>query len=135
VKKALSGCTRRKLKKVKARESIAKTGGTQQPGYTSTPKQANTSTETLKRPRSKDIAPTKMHGPPKRPKDSMGPGNFKEVLTNTKVAIFKETYPEDKLTEHDRDNILEELSKALCGTPVGELPHLMSYRLEGGSLI
>jgi hypothetical protein len=57
------------------------------------------------------------------------------VLTNTKIAIYKEIYPEDKLTEHDQNNILEELSKALCGTPVGELPHLMSYRMEEGAVI
>jgi hypothetical protein len=42
-----------------------------------------------------------MGGPPKRHRDSMGPGNCKEVLTNTKIAIFKENYSEDKLTEHD----------------------------------
>jgi hypothetical protein len=65
----------------------------------------------------------------------MGPGNFNEALTSTKIAIFKKTYPEDKLTEHDQDNILEELGKELRGTPVGELPHLISYRLEGGALI
>jgi hypothetical protein len=64
----------------------------------------------------------------------MGPGNFKEALTNTKTAIFRETYPEDKLTQHDQDNILEEVDKALRGTPLGELPHLMSYRPEGGGL-
>jgi hypothetical protein len=45
----------------------------------------------------------------------MGPGKFKEALTNTKIAIFKETYPEDKLTEHDQDNILEELARRCVG--------------------
>jgi hypothetical protein len=57
------------------------------------------------------------------------------VLTNTKIVIFKETYPEDKLTEHDQDNILEELGKVLRGTPRGELPHPISHRLEGGALL
>jgi hypothetical protein len=34
---------------------------------------------------------------PKRPSDLSGPGTYKEVLTNIKIAIFKESYPEDKL--------------------------------------
>jgi hypothetical protein len=57
---------------------------------------------------------------------------YKEALTNIKIVIFKETYPEDKLTE-DQNNILEELGRVLSGTPIGELPHLRSYRLEGGT--
>jgi hypothetical protein len=56
-------------------------------------------------------------------------------MTNIKIAIFKETYPEDKLTEHDQDNILKELGRVLHRTPIGELPHLKSYRLEGDALI
>jgi hypothetical protein len=71
---------------------------------------------------------------PKRSRDSSGPENFKEVLTNTKTAIFKGTYPEDKLTEHDQDNILEELRRMLHGTPIGEQARLKSYILEGGAL-
>jgi hypothetical protein len=46
-KKALSGCARRKLKKAQARASEAGTGGIQQPGNASAPKQEETSTETL----------------------------------------------------------------------------------------
>jgi hypothetical protein len=57
------------------------------------------------------------------------------VLINTKIAIFKELYPKGKLTEHNQDSILEELGRVLRGTPIGELPHLKSYRLEGGGLI
>jgi hypothetical protein len=34
------------------------------------------------------------------------PISYKEALTNIKVAIFKETYPEDKLTEDDEDSFL-----------------------------
>jgi hypothetical protein len=33
------------------------------------------------------------------------------------------------------NNILEELGRELHGTPLGELPHLKSYRLEGGAFI
>jgi hypothetical protein len=51
-KKALSGCARWKLKKAKARGSEAGTGGIQQLENASTPKQAETSTKTPKRPRS-----------------------------------------------------------------------------------
>jgi hypothetical protein len=76
-----------------------------------------------------------MARPPKRHRGSSGPGNYKEALTNIKIAIFKEIYPEDKLREHDRESILEELGRVLSGTLIGELPHLKSYRLEGGSLI
>jgi hypothetical protein len=42
VKKALSGCARWKLKKAKARASEAETGGIQQPGNASVPKQGET---------------------------------------------------------------------------------------------
>jgi hypothetical protein len=69
-KKALSGCARRKSKIAKAKESEAKTGGNQQPGHASTPKQETTSTKTPKRPRSEDNTPTETIGPLKRPRDS-----------------------------------------------------------------
>jgi hypothetical protein len=133
-KKALSGYARRKLKKAKARESEAGTGGIHQPGNASAPKQGETLTETLKRARSEVSTPTEMARPPKRPRNPSGPGNYKEVLNNIKIAISKETYPEDKLTEHDQESILEELERVLLGTPIRELPHLKSYRLEGGAL-
>jgi hypothetical protein len=144
-KKVLSGCVRqkkkkrkkkgKKKKKEKAWASKAKTGGIQQPVNASMPKQGKTLTGILKKLRSEGSTPTETARPPKRPRDSSGPGNYKEALTNTKLAIFKETYPEDKLTEHDQDNILEELGRVLHGSPIGELPHLKSYRLEGGALI
>jgi hypothetical protein len=57
------------------------------------------------------------------------------VLTNTKIAIIKETYPEDKLTEHDQDSILEKLETVLRETSIGELPHLKSCRLERGAVV
>jgi hypothetical protein len=50
------------------------------------------------------------------------------------MAIFKENYPEDKLTEEEVDPILEELGRALRGTPKGELLHLKSFRLEAGMI-
>jgi hypothetical protein len=72
---------------------------------------------------------------PKRPRDSRGPGTYKEALTNIRIAFFKETYPEDKLNEDDQTSILEALGEVLRRTPIGELPHLKSYRLEEGALI
>jgi hypothetical protein len=39
---------------------------------------------------------------PKRPRDLRLPGTYKGALTNTKMAIFKELYPEDKLNEDDQ---------------------------------
>jgi hypothetical protein len=44
---------------------------------------------------------------PKRPRGLSGPGTYKEALTNIKIAIFKESYPEDKLNEDDQKYILE----------------------------
>jgi hypothetical protein len=72
---------------------------------------------------------------PKRPSDFSEPGIYKEALTKIKIAIFKETYPEDKLNEDDQTYILEELGKVLHRTPIGEPAHLKSYWLEGGALI
>jgi hypothetical protein len=69
------------------------------------------------------------------PRDSKGPGTYKEALASTKVAIFRETYPEDKLREDDQNSILEVLGEVLRRTPIGELPHLKFYRLEGGAFI
>jgi hypothetical protein len=51
--------------------------------------------KTPKKPRSEEYTPTKIDGPPKRPRDTTGPGSFKKALTNIKIAIFEETYPED----------------------------------------
>jgi hypothetical protein len=52
-----------------------------------------------------------------------------------RVAIFKDAFPEEKVTINDQDCILAELGKVLRRTPLGELPHLNSYKLEGGALI
>jgi hypothetical protein len=134
-KKALTGCARQKLKKAKAMASKAGTEGIQQPGNAGAPKQGETLTETPKRPRSEGSTPTEMARPTKRSRNSTGRGTYKEALTNIKIAILKLTYPEDKLTEDDQDSILEELGRVLRGTPIGELPHLKSYRLDKGALI
>jgi hypothetical protein len=75
--------------------SEAGTGGIQQPRNVSAPNQGETPTETLKKPRSEGSTPTETVGAPKRPRDSKGPGTYKEALTNIMVAIFRETYPED----------------------------------------
>jgi hypothetical protein len=132
-KTRLSGCARRKLKKAKA--SQAGTGGIQQPGNGGMSKQGETPTGASKRPRSEDSTPTESVRPLKRPRDSSGPGTCREALTNIKIAILKENYPEDKLTEDDQEHILEELGRVFRGTPKGELPHLKSFRLEGGALM
>jgi hypothetical protein len=131
----LSGCTRWKLKKAKARASEAGTGGIQQSGNAGAPKQGETSTETLKRSKSGGSTPTETARDLKRPRDSSGPGTCKETLTNIKIAMFREIYPEDKLTEDNQNYIPEELGRVLCRAPRGELPHLKSYRLERGTLI
>jgi hypothetical protein len=51
-----------------------------------------------------------------------GPGKFMEALTNLKIAIFEETYPEEKLNEEDQNYIMEELTKVLHRAPIGEIP-------------
>jgi hypothetical protein len=85
----------------KARASQTGTRGTQQPGKIGIPKQGEISTRTYKKPRPEDSTPTERVRPPKRSRDSSGPGTFEEVLTNVKITIFKEKQPEDKLTEDD----------------------------------
>jgi hypothetical protein len=58
-KKALSGCSKRKLKKARAGAIQAGTGGSQQPGPAGSSKQGETPTGTLKRPQSEGSIPTK----------------------------------------------------------------------------
>lgn len=133
--KKLSGCARRKRKMAGARPSEAGTGGIQQPGIAASPKQGETPTRTFKRPRSEERTPTEMSRALKRSRDAKGPETYNETVTNVKVAIFRETYPEDKLTEGDQNSILDVLGGVLRRTPSRELPHLKSHRLEGGALI
>jgi hypothetical protein len=51
----------------------------------------------------------------KRTEPRKGPGTYKEALTSFKIAIFRETYPEDKITEEERDSILEILGRRYVG--------------------
>jgi hypothetical protein len=39
---------------------------------------------------------------PKRAREIRGPWTYMGALTNTKMAIFKELYPEDKINEEDQ---------------------------------
>jgi hypothetical protein len=78
-----------------------------------------TSTETFKRPRLEGSIPMKTARSPKRPSDSCGPGTYKEALTNIKIAIFRETYPEDKIIENDQNCIMKELGRLFHVTPKG----------------
>jgi hypothetical protein len=52
-----------------------------------------------------------------------------------RVAIFKDAFPEEKVSTNDQDCILAELGEVLRRTPLGDLPHLKFSRLEGGALI
>jgi hypothetical protein len=54
------------------------------------------------------------------------------ALTNIKVAIFRGMCHEDKVKGDYQKCKLEELRRMLRGSPIGELQHLKSYRLEGG---
>jgi hypothetical protein len=122
-KKILSECATRKSKKAKARAREAGTWGIQQPGNADAPKQRETLTENLKRTISEDSTPSKKMPDLKRPWDYSRPETYKEVLSNIKIVIFMEAYPEDKLTEDDLNSILEELEGS-CGNLLRELPHL-----------
>jgi hypothetical protein len=64
--------------------------------------------------------------PQTRPELQKVRGTYKEAGPNIKIAIFRETYPEDKLNEEDQNYILEEVGRVLRRTPTGELPHLKS---------
>jgi hypothetical protein len=75
-------------------------------------------------PRMGGNTPTERVRAPKRPRDDTGPGIYKEALTSLKIAIFRKTYLKDKITEEDRDSILEIMGEALCRTPLGKLPRL-----------
>jgi hypothetical protein len=119
----------------KAMASQAGTRGTQQPGNAGICKQGETLTGTSKRSRSEKSTLMERVKPPKRPRDSSGPGTYVKALANIKIAIFKENNPEDKVIKDDQDQILNELGRVFYGTPKGELPYLRSFRLEGGALI
>jgi hypothetical protein len=58
-----------------------------------------------------------------------------EAVSNNKIAILKENYPENKLTEDDQNHIVKELGKMFRRTLKEELPHLMFIWLGGGTLI
>jgi hypothetical protein len=110
-------------------------GGIWQLGNLGMHKQEEPPASTYKRPRTKGSNPMERVRAQKRPTHSSGPRTHKEALANMKIAIFKENYPEDKLTEEDQGHILEELERVFCRTLKGELPHLRSFRLEGGALM
>jgi hypothetical protein len=55
------------------------------------------------RPRSEGSTTIEKARPPKRPRGSSGPPYYKQALTSKKIAIFKETYPVEKLTEHGQE--------------------------------
>jgi hypothetical protein len=56
--------------------------------------------------------------PPRKRCDlQKGQGTYKEALTNVKIAILKENYPEEKLTEDEQDLTLEELRRVFRGNP------------------
>jgi hypothetical protein len=55
--------------------------------------------------------------PQKRLGDSRGPGTYKEVPTDIKIVIHKETYTKDMMTKDEQDLIPEELGRVFCGSP------------------
>jgi hypothetical protein len=92
-KNALSGCTRRKLKKAKPGPSESKTGGSSNQEMQLCPSRGKPQPKPLRGQGQRTVLQQKWLDLQK------GPGNFKKALTNAKIAIFKEKYPADKLTE------------------------------------
>jgi hypothetical protein len=100
-KKALSGSVRRKLKKTRAGASEARTGKNQD-------MQADPS-QGRPRPNPPRGQGQRAIHPPRWRENQKGPWTYTEALTATKMAIFKELHPEDKLNEDDQWSILDVL--------------------------
>jgi hypothetical protein len=47
----------------------------------------------------------------------MGPGIYREALTNVRIAILKKNYADDKLSEEDQELILAETVGAFHMAP------------------
>jgi hypothetical protein len=88
--------------------SLVGTKGLQQPGNKATPKQEEILTWASRRPR-----PFQRRTTPLR-----GPGTYKKTLTNMKINVFRENFPEIKLNEDDR-----EIVRVFCDNLVEELQH------------
>jgi hypothetical protein len=76
----------------------------------------------LGKPRSEGRTPNGRVNPPKRPSDSTGPGTYTETLTNVRIAILKENYHEDKLSEADTELLLAEIAGTIRMTSREGLP-------------
>jgi hypothetical protein len=105
-KKALFGYARQKLKKARARVSEAETGGIQQPGNASAPKQGEDLTKASKRPRSEGSTPTEMARDPKRPRDLSGPGTYKYLMLVLNRSLLNR--------EYILINVLKALASIIC---------------------
>jgi hypothetical protein len=67
--------------------------------------------------------PTQGNGP-KGKGQTYKKGSGTLALTHIKIALFKDNYPEDKLTDDDEDHIRVKLGWMFRGTLKGELPRL-----------
>jgi hypothetical protein len=65
----------------------------------------------------------------KKPTVFTGPGTYREAPTNVQIAILKENYPENKLSE---ELILAEITGGIANNIKERLPCIRSYRLHGG---
>jgi hypothetical protein len=69
-----------------------------------------------KKSRSKESTPVYTLNPPRKPRDSAGPGTYREAVTKVRTVILKEDYPEDKLSEEDQEFILAETADFIAST-------------------
>jgi hypothetical protein len=119
-KTKLSGCAERKLKKAQATQGC--TGGIQQPAHTGIPKPGGTPTKMPKRPRSVGGTPTYAVNPLKKPRNFIGPGAYREALTDVSIAVLKENYPQNKLSEEDQEITLSEIVGGIWKNTQGRTP-------------
>jgi hypothetical protein len=65
----------------------------------------------------------------------MGAQTSREALTNVRITILKENYPEDKLSKKDCELILAETAGTFQTTRKEGQSQLRSCRLERGTLM
>jgi hypothetical protein len=118
---------RRKLKEAGATQGS--TGGIQQLRHVAIPH-----TKTPKWPKSDGSTPIDTVNSSKKPKGFTGPGIYREALTNVRIAILKENYPQDRLSKEDQELILAKTMGILNNTQ-GRTPATQILQTGRGALM
>jgi hypothetical protein len=123
---------RRKLKTAGASQDS--TGGIQQLRHVAIPKTEGPHIKTPKWPKSDGSTPTDTVNSSKKPKGFTGPGIYREALTNVRIAILKENYPQDRLSKEDQVLILAKTTGILNNTQ-GRTPATQILQTGRGALM